>query len=218
MSLTSSNVTVTVLPPVPTAVNAYVSSQVNQPYQITVTWQGSAGAASYQIQRCSAYGCITFPGTSGGADPNNLVANTTYLYSVRAVDSSGNVSAFSSPDLATTMTFTSLQPFVTNISLSHLTQLLNGLNAVRAASTSGNSTALTWQGVHDDYVAAHPTEAFPLPAANGLVYAVHIKALREEMDAARSRVGIGALAYTDALTPPTLIKAVHFRELQDRTQ
>jgi hypothetical protein len=217
-AFSSSPVTVTVVPPAPTAVNAYVSYHLNQTYQITVTWQGSAGAVSYQRQRCSASGCTTVAAASGDID-TNVVADTTYVYTVRAVDASSNVSAFSSADLATTITFTSLQSFVTSISLSHLTELLNGVNAVRAASMVGNTTALTWQGVHDNYLANHPGEPFPLPTSNGLVYAVHIKSLREEMDAARGRVGVPTPPYTDALTPlSTLIKAVHFSELQDRTQ
>ncbi len=200
-------------PPVPTAVNAHVSSVVNQTYQITVTWQGSG--ASYRIHRCSISGCSTFDAASPYVDVN-VVANTTYAYAVQAIDSSGNgVSAFSGYDLATTMVFSTLQPGVTVVSLAHLTELLNGLNAVRAVT---GQAWLTWQDVHNRYISAHPTEIFPLPAANSPIFAVHIKALRAEMDFARGIIGIAALPYTDSLTTPTVIKAIHFTELQSRTQ
>jgi hypothetical protein len=99
----------------------------------------------------------------------------------------------------------------------HLTELLNGLNAVLAAS---GPAQVTWQNIHDRYAPSHPTEFFPIPAANVAICAAHLKALRSEMTAARQNAGVAAFSYTDALTtsPPTAVKAIHFRELQDSTQ
>ncbi|MBV9071727.1 MAG: fibronectin type III domain-containing protein [Acidobacteria bacterium] len=209
--------TITVVPPVPTGLNAYVTpGQTGSLTSITVTWQ-STGADHYQLQRCSP-GCSNpFTATSGSADPGRT-PNTTYVYRVRSVDSSGNgVSDWSAADLATTMRFAPLQSFVTTVQFAHLTELLNGLNAVLAAS---GSTQLSWQNIHDHYAPSHPTELFPLPAANGPICAAHLKALRIEMTAARGFAGVAAFPYTDALTttPPTPIRAIHFRELQDSTQ
>jgi len=209
---------ITAVPPAPTAVNASVSFHVNQTYKITVTWQGSSFADHYKIRRCSSGGCITIDPASSPFVDASVTAGTTYVYSVAAVDSSGNgVSSFSSPDLATTMTFTPLQPGITVISFAHLTEVLTGVNAVRAA---GILPALTWQVVHDHYLSNHPTETFVLPGSNGFIYAVHLKALREEMNGALSALSLPTPAYTDALTtaPPTPIKAIHFTELQGRTQ
>ena len=209
---------ITAVPPAPTAVNAFVSFHLNQTYQITVTWQGSSFADHYKVQRCSSGGCSPIdPATSPLVD-GNVAAGTTYVYKVAAVDSSGNgVSSFSSPDLATTMTFTPLQPGFTVVSFAHLAEILTGVNAVRAA---GILPSLTWQSVHDHYAANHPSETFVLPGSNGLIYATHLKALREEMNGALSTLGLPTPPYTDALTttPPTPIKAIHFTELQGRTQ
>jgi YD repeat-containing protein len=209
---------ITAVPPAPTAVNAYVSYHLNQTYQITVAWQGSSYADHYKIQRCSSGGCIPFDPASNPYVDASVTAGTTYVYKVAAVDSGSGVSSFSSPDLATTMTFTPLQPGITVISFAHLTEVLTAVNAVRAAA--GNLTALTWQVVHDHYVANHPSETFVLPGSNGFIYAVHIKALREEMNGALSALSLPTPSYTDALTitPPTPIKAIHFTELQGRTQ
>jgi hypothetical protein len=209
---------ITAVPPTPTAVNAAVSFHVNQTYQITVTWQGSSFADHYKVRRCSFSGCITIDPASSPYVDGIVTAGTTYVYSVAAVDSSGNgVSSFSNPDPATTMTFTPLQPGITVVSFAHLTEVLIGVNAVRAA---GNLPALTWQVVHDHYVSNHPSETFVLPGSNGVIYAVHIKALREEMNGALSALALPTPSYTDALTttPPTPIKAIHFTELQGRTQ
>jgi len=209
--------TITVVSPIPTALNAFVTPNQTSPFtKITVTWLGT-GADHYLLQRCSSAGCSSFVAASGDVDVGRT-PNTTYVYRVASVDSSGNgVSAWSNSDLATTMGFSVLQSQVTTVQFGHLNELLNGVNAVLAAS---NSPQLTWQNVHDRYAGSHPTELFPIPGANVLISAAHLKALRIEMDAARAAIGVGALPYTDALTtsPPTPIKAVHFRELQDRTQ
>ena len=208
--------TITVVSPVPTGLNAYVTPGQTGPLtSITVTWQ-STGADHYQLQRCLT-GCSPFtaasPFVDGGRTPN-----TTYVYRVRSVDSSGNgMSNWSVADLTTTMRFTPLQSLSITVQFAHLTEMLNGLNAVLAAS---GPTQLSWQNIHNRYAPSHPTEFFPLPAANGPICAAHLNALRIEMTAARGALGVGAFPYTDALTttPPTPVKAIHFRDLQDSTQ
>lgn len=168
------------------------------------------------MQRSSSSGCASFTAASPFID-GGRASSTTYVY-VRSVDSSGNgLSAWSVADLATTMRFTPLQSLVTTVQFAHLTELLNGLNAVLAAS---GTAQLTWQNIHDRYAPSHPSEFFPLPAANGPICAAHLKALRSEMTAARAAAGVAAVPYTDALTttPPTPVRAIHFRDLQDSTQ
>jgi YD repeat-containing protein len=207
---------ITAIPPTPTGLNARVtilSTAANN--QITVTWSPSFAADHYRLQRCASNGCSEFNAASPYAD-NNLAPNTTYVYRVAAVDSSGaGVSTYSVANLATTLGFSTLQAFSTPILMNHMTELLNGLNAVLAV---GHANALTWQAVHDHYVQSHPTEAFPLPAAGVGIYASHIKALRAEMDAALTAVGVPVSAYTNTLTTNVPIRAIDFRELQDRTQ
>jgi hypothetical protein len=170
------------------------------------------GADHYQVQRCSVSGCITpFTAASPVVDPNPVAANTTYVYRVAAVDSSGNgVSGFSIPDLATTMTFTPVQHnFV--ISRTHINELLTAVNLVLAAA---GRPQVTWSGILPPGTPVPPLPGQPTVG----VYAAHITSLRTQMDLALSALGIPTPPYTDSPTNGTPIKAIHFTELQSRTQ
>jgi hypothetical protein len=56
-----------------------------------------------------------------------------------------------------------------------------------------------------------------VPQQGGVIYAAHILALRCAMDAALQRLGVATSAYTDPNVTGVAIKAVHVRELQQRT-
>ena len=60
--------------------------------------------------------------------------------------------------------------------------------------------------------------SIPVPDHNVGIYAAHILALRSAMIAALSAVQITDAAYTDSLTSPTAIKALHITQLQLRAQ
>ena len=103
----SASATTQTPPTAPTNVNASATSAV----QITVTWTASSstvGLANYIVQRCTGAGCTNFAqvGTPTATTFNDsgLSGNTTYNYQVQAVDTSGNLSAFSGVATATTQT------------------------------------------------------------------------------------------------------------------
>ncbi len=134
-------------------------------------------------------------------------ANTTYVYHIRAVDAGGSVSAFSNRDLATTMTFASLQPGVTLVSSAHFNDLLAAVNAVRAAS---GSPELTWLAIL--------SPGTPAPAPGVVVDEEHITALRVHMDSALTALGLPTWPYTDPTLAGAVIKTIHLAELRERTQ
>jgi hypothetical protein len=189
----------------PAHVNAGIT--VNTTNQITVTWQ--AIADHYLVKRCANGACDAPFSWNGGLSFNDAgrTPNTTYVYSIASVDAFGTASAFSNPDIATTMTFT---PVVSNgiISRTHINELLTAVNLVRAAS---GSPPLTWSAILPAGVPAPPADGQP---ATG-VYAAHITSLRTQMDSALTALGIPLTPYTDPQTL-TFIKAIHFTDLQAR--
>jgi chitodextrinase len=92
-------------PPTNLTGTAISSSRVN------LTWSPSnsnIGVSYYNVQRCQGSGCATFAQIGTSATTNysdtGLTASTTYTYQVQAVDVAGNLSTFSSPASATTLT------------------------------------------------------------------------------------------------------------------
>ncbi len=212
-SVDSTSAVITVIRPVPTAVNAFVTPNTNN-QQITVSWASVPFTNQYLIRRCSSAGCVGFtaPGTATSyQDSVGLSSNTTYVYSVASADSFGTTSAYSAPNLATTMSFAPLQANVTTIAFSHFDQIRTAINAIRAAHGDG---ALTWRQILDlsNYTSV------PVPASNERIYTAHVLALRNAMNAALTNLQVPAPAYTDSLALPTLIKALHITELQQRAQ
>jgi hypothetical protein len=162
--------------------------------QVNLTWNGVAGASSYEVWRSvdgSAFALAGNPATTSFSDLS-VVAGKTYLYRVRA----GTTSPFSNTDAATTIVFTD-DPLVaqsTIIKALHLTQLRTAVNAMRASASLGPLAADSTIGVGQ------------------VVRAQHITALRTALDQARAAIGLPALAYTDAT--PTIVKAAHVQELR----
>jgi hypothetical protein len=176
---------------------------------VTITWTAPGGAAKYHVYRTgnnSTYSQVNGETTVGTSFTDTgavvaVAANTSYLYKVRAVDGSGNESADSNKDLATTIIFTDdpLLPGVTDAKAVHLTQLRTAVNAVRAL---GGVSAGT-------YTDASPTGV--------LIKKVHIDELRTALTTGRTALGLSTTFTTDptitALT--TLVKAAHFTELRN---
>ncbi|MEV8513211.1 LamG-like jellyroll fold domain-containing protein [Dactylosporangium sp. NPDC051484] len=115
--------------------------------QVALSWPASTdnvSVAGYRVQRCTGSGCTDFaqvatPTTNAYTDAG-LVANTTYLYRVAAVDPSGNVSGWS-PTASATTTNAPTQP----------TGLIAGYNfdagsGTTVADLSGNGNAGTITG------------------------------------------------------------------------
>lgn len=68
------------------AVPANVSAASKTAASVTLTWTASTGAASYEIQR---NGVLVGTSTSNSYVDQGLTANTSYVYTVRAVDAAG---------------------------------------------------------------------------------------------------------------------------------
>jgi hypothetical protein len=178
---------------------------------IVVSWGASAGANHYQLQRLDHGVWSTFD-VFGTSASYSLSASTTYVFHVRAVDSAGgSASPYTANDLATTMPFATPQGGVTIAAFSQFDQVLTAINDVRAANNDG---ALTWRQILDQ--ASY--QSVPVPASSVVIYAAHVLALRRAMDGALGNVQVPTVAYTDSLTSPTVIKALHIIQLQQRAQ
>ena len=165
--------------------------------QVNLTWTATSGATSYEVDRRGAGGAfaqIAAPGTNSFADTTAL-ADTAYLYRVRAVNGAGT-SASSASDLATTVVFAT----GTTVQGVHVTQLRTATNAIRALAGLGS-------------------QVFTDPALAGvLIKGVHLTELRTALDAARGALSLSTGGYTDAAPAGVAVKAVHVQELRDRAQ
>ncbi len=170
--------------------------------QVSISWSATAGADHYQVERttnvATNYSVISSNVSSTSFTDTAVTSVTAYLYRVRAVDSSGNVSPYSNIDLATAISFTddSLTAGTTTIKSQHLTELRQAVNAVRA--TAGRSQA-NWS---EDITAGLTT-----------IKASHIQELRTKLDEARSTLGLPACSYTNA-SVGALIQKNHIDELR----
>ncbi|HEX8618752.1 MAG TPA: Calx-beta domain-containing protein [Thermoanaerobaculia bacterium] len=183
-------------PPTPIGVVANALSTT----AITINWLAVPGATTYQIERqTSAAGAFTLVGTAATHSFINtgLTAATAYRYRVRAMNAFG-VSAFSAPDVGTTVVFADAVLTGVKVKATHLAELRAATNALR---TFAGLAAATFTGAATTGTA---------------VQAVHITELRTAVDAARSAMSLSTGGYTDASLAGTRIKATHFQELRNR--
>jgi hypothetical protein len=171
--------------------------------QVNLSWNASPGATQYEIVRASAGSGYTTLTTTAGMSTTDMTvsAGTTYLYEVRAIDSSARTSPFSAPEAATTILFTDdpLVAHTTVVKAIHISELRQAVNAMRAAAALG---AVTFT---DSSLSALP------------IRAVHLQELRNGLSQARAALGLSAVAFTDS-TPGngvTVVKAVHVQELRN---
>jgi hypothetical protein len=191
-------------PPVPTGLVATATSVT----QVSVGWNASAGATSYQLERSSSgspYALIASPSASPYLD-TSVTAGTTYLYRVKAVGP-GGTSAPSNIDLATTILFLDdpIQVQSTVVKAQHVTEARQAVNAVRAAASL---SAASW------------TDS---PLSGGgvtLIKKDHIDELRGALTQARAALGFSNPDFTDPTitAQSTIIKAVHVEQLRARTK
>ena len=202
-SLTSQRVTTSLCASVAAPTNVVATATSTS--SVTVTWTAAAGAASYQVFRAQTIlGPYTQIGTSGVTsyiDSVGLSANNTYLYKVKTVDGSANVSSGSNSDPATTVIFTN-DPIVatsTSVKQVHLSELRTAVNAMRTAANLSLAS-------FTDVVSS------TLP-----VKALHVSELRTTLNAARTALGLPTISFTDPTltTGSTLVKAVHFQQLRN---
>ena len=166
---------------------------------IAVAWSGGTGATAYEVHRSTHGGSLVLAATVTGSSYHDtgLAGGAVYVYAVRAINAEG-ASAFSTPDVANTITFT--DPSLTGavIKTAHILELRNALTAFALAA---GYVAVTFQE-HD--------------LSSGMTLrAVHVAELRTVLDSARWALGIPALAYTDASpTPGAVVKATHLLDVR----
>ena len=159
----------------------------------------------YEVHRStSVSGMYTLSVTTSDTsamDGLPLNANTTYLYKVRAVGSSGS-SPFSTVDAATTTTFDDTSLTGVAIKAVHITQARTAVNAMRVAAALAPAT-------------------FTDSSLSGVVIkAEHITELRNALDAARSAIGLLPIVYVDPTITPGVntAKAGHVLQVRSGTQ
>jgi hypothetical protein len=147
-----------------------LTATVNSSSQITVTWNASTGATSYDLQvDGTVHSGVTSPYVSSG-----LAASSTHTYSVRADNSSGD-SAYSAQVSATTQTSTVTSPPATPTGLAAAAGSSSQITVTWNASTNATSYDLlvdgaTVSGVSSPYtqsgLAASSTHTYEVRADN----------------------------------------------------
>ena len=185
-------------PPTPTGLDAHATTTTS----VSLSWNVSSGANQYEIMRASAgtpYASLAMTSSLTFTD-SPVAAGATYVYKVRAIDSSSRFSPLSIPDAATTILFSDdpVATAVTAIKALHITEMRQAVNAIRAAAGIGAMT-------------------FTDSSLSGVVVkAVHFQELRDGLTQARSSLALPALTFTDpTLTQGvTVVKAAHMQELR----
>lgn len=184
--------------------------------QVTLSWAPIPGAVGYRVERSpdilTPYSTVGSP--AGNSFPDaGLTRGNTYLYRVRAVDSTGALSPPSPVAMATAITFTDPELIGANdpqgrpptaIKAAHVNDLRLAVAGVRRAAAR---PAVAWAEV-------------VIPDIT-IIRASHVEELRTKLDEARSALGLSTSAYTNATLQTgangTAIKRVHFEELRARS-
>ena len=179
---------------------ASATATANGTANVTVNWSAVPNATSYQVFRGIGATPTLLASTAGTSLlDTNVVANTAYVYRVKAVVA-GATSAYSVPDAATTLAFTDdpIVPGSTPIKATHIEQLRLAVNAMREAA-----------GLSAQFFGATITSGMTISASP-------IQQLRTALNEARAAMGVGTLSFSDAsLTPAsTAVRATHLMELR----
>lgn len=183
-----SSATLLVLAPAgpPPSLSATATSSTS----VALTWAQVTGSPTYEIFRND----VLIDSTTNSTYIDTTVsANTSYLYKVRTVGTSG----FSPPDVATTVIFTDASLTGVVAKAIHIAELRTAVSAMRTLATLGATTF---------------TDA-PLHAGTTMK-AVHITELRTALDEARAALGLSALTHGALST----VRAVDITELRAGTQ
>ncbi|MFL6255981.1 MAG: hypothetical protein ACJ74T_13295 [Pyrinomonadaceae bacterium] len=183
--------------------------------QLVITWGQVPGAASYRVERSpnllTPYAAVGLP--SGNSFPDaGLSRGSTYLYRVRAIDSTGAVSPPSAVMMATAVTFTDPELVGANDQY--------GRPATKVKAVHVNDLRAAVAGVRR--AALLPEITWAETVSSGVpVRADHVRELREKLDEALSALGLSHPAYTDTTlytgqngSTPTPIRKKHFEELR----
>jgi fibronectin type 3 domain-containing protein len=168
---------------------------------VILSWAGVIGNNHYEVTRSSFGGLpalIASP-TSRGFTDGTVAAGITYVYRVRSINNASVPTAYSVPDIATTIVFND-EPIVaasTKVKAVHIDQLRTAVNAVRAAAALAAAT-------------------FTDPSLAGTaIKAAHISELRSALDAARSAIGVTAISYTNVIAGGVPIRGADVTDLRN---
>lgn len=175
---------------------------------VLITWAASPGAHHYQVERTDRlnkpYTILSSNVLTTSFTDTQVASVNAYLYQVRAVDASGNVSPSSNLDMATAITFTD-NPLIANSTVIKGQHVKELRQAVSAMLQTALMPLPTWT---DDFASLSGIQ----------VKAIHIEELRSNLDAALSGVGIPLSPYTDLALSGVHIKKIHLDELRERVK
>jgi IPT/TIG domain len=177
---------------------ANLAATATSPTTVSINWSAVPGATQYEVARLAsnvAPQSWTVIGTVFGTSlgDTDRIADTTYLYRVRAGDGI-TFSAQNSVDAVTMMSDSPISVGALIVS----TDLVN----LRARVNSVRSTAGLSLSSYTD-----PTST--------PVLATHITELRTRLTQARTALGLATPAFTDPSLTGIPVKALHFNELLD---
>jgi exo-beta-1,3-glucanase (GH17 family) len=177
-----------------------LSADASNPASIFLTWNAVAAADHYEITRTSSGGSTTMLGSAMNVFYDTTASpDTTYVYTVRAVDALDVSSANSNAALAQTTGFGDepLIPGLTTVKASHVVQLRSTIDQARSLA------------------ALSPASYSGSVSSGVLVQAAHVTEMRSALDQARSALGVSPLTYANPLVAATTpIRAVDIEELR----
>ncbi len=189
---------------VPSFAPTGMSAAASGTSSVNVSWAAFPGATSYQVVRSNDG--APYANASGGLVSTtsytdaNVASGKTYLYKVKAF-ANGLWTDFSSPDLATTITFTD-DNALTGLAVRaiHLTEIRTAVNAVLTA--------------------AGETPSFVSATAGTTIFATDVTDLRTALITAYSRIGMPfSPNFGETILPnSSIIRASHFQEIRNATK
>jgi len=188
-------------PPTPTAFTATAVSTTS----VNTTWNPSAGAAGYIIERVSSDGSSSSHSVGNVTSylETNVPAGMVHQYRIRALDNASRGSLYRY-DLATTIAFTDDPlPVGTKIKKAHIIELRNAVNALRAL---GSASAATFTD--------------PVLTASTVVKKAHVQELRDTLTSTLNSMSYlerPALVFTDTNLTVKVSKprVQHIQELRN---
>jgi len=183
-------------------VAAFALTATASPTQVAASWGAVAGATTYEVRRSTgggSFNLVTSVGTLAHAD-TTVSAGTGYLYRIHALDSGGNILAYSNADLAVPFVYTdpSIVAGTTRVKAQHFVDLRLAANAARAA-------------------AGLPASTF---TGGNSILRTHLLEIRAAVDTARTAIGLTPMVYVDGTITAgvTKVKAAHVNDLRNAVQ
>ncbi len=167
---------------------------------VVIEWAPPQGATGYEVWRTNYLPWGFTKVASAAASPftdATAVANTAYLYQVRAINDT-ETSGFSRSDFAYTRLFSDdpIVPRVTAVRTAHFTEIYTAVAALRTVRGIGNVA---------------------MAGPSGQIIASHVNQLRVWVASALTGFGMAAPSFTDPrlLMNTTTVKAAHLMELRN---